>query len=575
MRSAWIVAGAIACSAAVACGGGASVTRPTATTTTTAQSFGSASRSAAAPAQANAPFGTNVIDLAACLRGAALPACFSAARNPLQAAANGVIPGAPTNLAFSVSGSTVTLTWTAPSTGDPVTSYVLEAGSSSGASNLANIATGNAAPIFVATGVGAGTYFVRVRAQNASGSSAASNEVVVVVGTPTCPTVPNPPIALSSAVSGGTVTLTWSAPAGGCAPTSYVVQAGTAPGASNLANSNTGGTATTFVATGVGNGTYFVRVLAQNAVGSSAPSNEVVVTVGCSIAPNPPVGLSGAVSGGTVTLAWSPPAGGCAPTSYVVQAGSSSGLSNLANVDTGSTAPSFVATGVGAGTYFVRVLSVNAAGQSAASNEAVITVAATSCSFTVSPAAATFAANGGDGAFTVTASASTCSWTATVNVPFEDSLAAHITSGASGLGSGQVTYHVDPNTVFSVTRTNQIVIGGGSQTIAHTVNQLPATSGCTFTLVSPPSLSFGASGGVGQVSLNASAPTCGWAIDVTTSTEDWVRVGSGRLAVGTGSATFTVQSASSTPVVPLPRSGNLGVFDAVGNRIFTIGVSQQ
>ena len=353
------------------------------------------------------------------------------------------------------------------------------------------------------------------------------------------------------------------------------MQAGTSPGASNLANSNTGSTATAFVANGVGNGTYFVRVLAQNAIGPSAPSNEVVVTVGCSIAPNPPAGLSGAVSGSTVTLTWSPPAGGCAPTLYVVQAGSSSGLSNLANVDTGSTATSFVATGVGAGTYFVRVLSQNAAGQSAASNEAVITVAATNCSFTVSPASATFAANGGDGAFSVIASAPTCPWTATVTVPFEDSLAARITSGASGLGSGQVTYHVDPNTVFSVTRTNQIVIGGGSQTIAHTVNQLPATSGCTFTLVSPPSLSFGASGGVGQVSLNASATTCGWAIDVTTSTEDWVRLGSGRLAVGTGSATFTVQSASSTPVVPLPRSGNLGVFDAAGNRIFTIVVSQQ
>jgi hypothetical protein len=62
--------------------------------------------------------------------------------------------------------------------------YVLEAGSTPGASNLANFPTGNAATIFVASGVSAGTYYVRIRAMNAGGTSAPSNEVVVVVGTP-------------------------------------------------------------------------------------------------------------------------------------------------------------------------------------------------------------------------------------------------------------------------------------------------------------------------------------------------------------------------------------------------------
>jgi formylmethanofuran dehydrogenase subunit E len=521
-----------------------------------------------------------VIDLASCLRGSGARACFSAASASLQAPAVSalVVPGAPINLAAAVTGSTVTLTWTAPATGDPVASYILEAGSTPGASNLANVATGNAATIFVATGVGAGTYYVRVRAENASGAGAASNEVVVVVGAPPCAAPPNAPTGLASIVTGGTVTLTWNGSSGGCAPTSYVVQAGSGAGLSNLANANTGSTATTFVATGVGNGTYFVRVIAQNAVGQSAASNEVVVVVGCASAPSAPTGLVGSASGATVTLTWSPPAAGCAPASYVVQAGSSPGLSDLANVNTGSTATTFMATGVGSGTYFVRVLAQNAAGQSSPSNEVTVTVAPAVCSFVLSPTAATFAANGGDGAVTVSPSAPSCSWTASVSVPFEESTAVRITSGSSGQGVGQVTYHVDPNTLFGVTRTNQIVVGGLSlvlPAVRHTVTQLPATTGCTFNLLSPATLSFGPSGGTGEVTLSASAATCGWTIDVTSSTEDWVRVGAGRTVVGSGTATFSVASASSSAFVPLPRSGNLGVFDAAGNRIFTVAVSQQ
>jgi hypothetical protein len=262
----------------------------------------------------------------------------------------------------------------------------------------------------------------------------------------------------------------------------------------------------------------------------------------------------------------------------VVQAGSSSGLSNLANFNTGGTATTFSAAGVGGGTYFIRVLAQNLGAQSAASNEVVVVVASppNACSVLVSPTATAFAANGGDGLLTVTASAPDCVWTASVNVPFEESLAVRITSGASGQGNGQVTYHVDPNVFFGVTRTNHVVVSAApSSQVRHVVTQQPATSGCTFTLASPSSLTFGPSGGTGQVTLNASAPTCGWAVDVSNSTEDWVRVGAPARVVGSGTATFTVQSASSTPFVPLPRSGSLVITDASGIRLGAITVSQQ
>jgi hypothetical protein len=48
---------------------------------------------------------------------------------------------------------------------------------------LSNIAVANVGPVLTLSAVAPpGTYFVRVFAQNAFGSSAASNEIVVVVG---------------------------------------------------------------------------------------------------------------------------------------------------------------------------------------------------------------------------------------------------------------------------------------------------------------------------------------------------------------------------------------------------------
>jgi hypothetical protein len=188
-------------------------------------------------------------------------------------------PGAPTNLTSSVNGGTVTLTWGAPTSVDPASSYVIEAGATAGSTNIAVFDTLSSATSFTVSGVPAGTYFVRVRARNSAGTSSTSNEVVVIVGG-ACTSAPGAPTGLGSSVSGSTVTLTWTAPAGGCAPTGYIVEAGSSSGASNLANFNTGSTATTFSAGGVPNGTYFVRARAANSNGTSGVSNEITVVVG-------------------------------------------------------------------------------------------------------------------------------------------------------------------------------------------------------------------------------------------------------------------------------------------------------
>jgi hypothetical protein len=128
--------------------------------------------------------------------------------------------------------------------------------------------------------VPAGTYYVRVRARNASGLSAPSNELVVVVAGSSCTIAPTSPIGLTTAVTGNSVLLTWVVPSAGCPPTSYRIEAGSAPGLSNLAVLDTGTTATSFSANGVPPGSYYVRVRGTNSAGAGPASNEVVLTVG-------------------------------------------------------------------------------------------------------------------------------------------------------------------------------------------------------------------------------------------------------------------------------------------------------
>src|SRR6185295_6817092 len=127
-----------------------------------------------------------------------------------------------------------------------------------GASNLAAFSTGSTATSFSAGGVGNGTYYIRVRASNAAGLSSPSNEARLVVGPGTCSGPPAPPTGFAiTGNTGGTVSFQWNASAGA---TSYVIEAGSIPGASNLANSDLGSSATSFTAPGVGRGTYFVRL---------------------------------------------------------------------------------------------------------------------------------------------------------------------------------------------------------------------------------------------------------------------------------------------------------------------------
>jgi hypothetical protein len=79
------------------------------------------------------------------------------------------------------------------------------------------------------------------------------------------------------------------------------------------------------------------------------------------------------VSAGALTLTWSAPIFGPV-TRYLLEAGTGSGLSNLAVLDTGSTGTSIVIPGVPRGRYFLRLRAINALGTSPPSNELEVVV---------------------------------------------------------------------------------------------------------------------------------------------------------------------------------------------------------
>ncbi|HKG58479.1 MAG TPA: M36 family metallopeptidase [Pyrinomonadaceae bacterium] len=122
-------------------------------------------------------------------------------------------------------------------------------------------------------------------------------------------------------------------------------------------------------------------------------------------------------------------------------------------------------------------------GVSAVGNDGTTHVAATdvpgdcggSCSFSINPTSASFAAAGGSASVTVTATAG-CNWTAVSNNSF-----ITITSGASGSGNGTVSYSVAANT-STLSRSGSMTIAG----LTFSVTQAgTGGSGCTNAIVNP------------------------------------------------------------------------------------------
>lgn len=273
-------------------------------------------------------------------------------------------PGAPTGLTGLVNGLSVGLWWTRAAGAQ---SYLLEAGSASG---LADVFAGDigAATAIDATAP-AGRYYVRVRGLNAFGMGPASNEIQLqLTGTAVCASAPPVPAGFAAQVAGLATQLSWE-----WTPTaaSYVIEAGSQPGLTDLYRANLGHAQE--LATAAPAGRYYVRVRAANACGESAPSRELELTLACSGSPVPaPANLAATQAAGIITLQWTAALG---HTGYRLQVGRAPGAANLLNLDIGA-APSWQASlaGVAPGTYYVRVLATTGCGVTGPSNEVTVVV---------------------------------------------------------------------------------------------------------------------------------------------------------------------------------------------------------
>jgi hypothetical protein len=380
------LAGVLACLAVAACGGSSSSKSPVGPSLLMVQ------ERAASPAGENGTIG-----LAGCLQPSpsADAACFSASwyvHDHTAASVTGaaVATDAPGNFRATASGTTVTLSWAPPVSGGQL-SYVIEAGSAPGLADLARFDTGTTGTTYIAAGVGAGTYYVRIRARFASGVGSASDETPLLIFPASNALAFNPKLQHTAIVgqhffwsfcksdlpdTNNNASLCQAGatdPTGGQPPYHFQFDTlgGFQPfGLSLGLNGILQGTPT---AAGV-------RRFAVCAVDLAGHNVCPVVTVNIlpsACTPGGPTNVSATVLGTSVTVLWTKPADSCTPTSYVIEAGSRSGASDLASFNTGSTATSYTAAGVGNGTYYVRVRALNGASQSVASTEYTLRVGST------------------------------------------------------------------------------------------------------------------------------------------------------------------------------------------------------
>ena len=275
-------------------------------------------------------------------------------------------PGVPTGLMALASGTTITVSWTAPAdTGGLAITYILSRLDPDG--SLTNITTSETS--YTDSGLNkSSTYTYKVLTSNTFGDSAFTSSVSATIAT----TAPGVPTGLMALASGTTITVSWTAPAdtGGLAITYILSRLDPDGSFTNITTSET-----SYTDSGLNkSSTYTYKVLTTNTFGDSAFTSSVSATI-ATTAPDVPTGLTALASGTTITVSWTAPAdtGGLAITYILSRLDPDGSLTNITTSET-----SYTDSGLNkSSTYTYKVLTSNTFGDSAFTSSVSATIATT------------------------------------------------------------------------------------------------------------------------------------------------------------------------------------------------------
>ncbi len=482
------------------------------------------------------------------------------------------ISGPPTaTAATALTGSGFTVNWTAPSGTAPITGYRLDVAADqafrsivSGYNNLSVSGLSQAV-----TGLTAGkSYYYRVRAVNAGGTSTSSNIITVKVPVP--PTVDKPTV--SSITTGGATLGATIESNGGLTVTASGVAYGTSANpvvSTGQATSPTvtSGAFTVNLAGLASNMVYHYRGYATNSVGTGYTADATFTTISGA----PTATAATALSASGFTANWVAPSGNGVVTGYRLDVATDSGFgsmvpgySNLLVTGTGH-----AVTGLSRGKpYYYRVRAVNAGGTSISSN--IISVTTYRPPTIDSPTVSSITTGG-----------------ATLGATIESNGGTPVT--ASGVAYGTTVNPTTSGTKTTATATSGAftvnVTGLASNTVYHyrgyatNVAGTSYTSGSTFmTVSSPPKATAATAVSASGFTANWTAPTgsaaiTGYRLDVATDSGFGSMVsGYGNLSVSGTSQTVAGLSAGNSYYYRV-RAMNAGGTSTSSNIISVTTVS--
>ena len=277
-------------------------------------------------------------------------------------------PGAPgTPSVSSKTSNSASLSWTAPTTGGPVTQYRIQYATDSSFTNPSTFFSQGTDTSRTVTGLNPSTrYYFRVRAENSGGNSSYSSSVDTTTdaGSVTAPGTPGTPTQTGR--TSLSLSLSCAVPSTGTTPTLYRWEYSF--NSSFSSPSEVTSTINSVTITSLGSDrTYYVRVRAENSAGNSSYSSALQTStlplVSAPLAPNTPTKESGTSSSLSVKTPIITPGTVSTATLYRWQHSTDSSFSNPSEVT--STGRTTTITGLEPETtYYIRVRAENSGGNS-------------------------------------------------------------------------------------------------------------------------------------------------------------------------------------------------------------------